>query len=154
MYKFLTKNGQLLSFVVGAAVSVLFILIASNGIPDGFDQLPKEEQFSTGSFDFGLYASIGLTIIAFGLMIAFGVYQMATNPKGAVKGIAGIVAIAVIFLIAYNMGDATVKEKWAAEFDVTENVSRYVSGAMTTTLILGVIAVAALIISEVRNFFK
>ncbi|MCB0661757.1 MAG: hypothetical protein KDC24_03375 [Saprospiraceae bacterium] len=154
MYKFLTKNGQLLSFVVGAAISVLFILIASSGIPDGFDQLDKKEQFATGSFDFGLYASIFLTIIAFGLMIAFGVFQMATNPKGAIKGIAGIVAIAVIFLIAYNMGDGTVTEKWASDFDVTENVSRYVSGAMTTTLILGIIAVAALVISEVRNFFK
>lgn len=154
MYKFLTKNGQLLSFVVGASISVLFILIASNSVPDGFDQMPKEEQFQTSSFDFGLYASVGLAIIAFGLMFAFGIFQMATNPKAAIKGIAGIVAIAVIFIIAYNMGDATVKERWASNFDVTENVSRYVSGAMTTTLILGIIAIAALIISEVRNFFK
>lgn len=154
MYKFLTKNGQLLSFVVGALISVLFIVIAFSNIPDGYDQLPKEEQFTTSAFNLGLYASILLTIVAFGLMIAFGVFQMATNPKAALKGIIGIVAIAIVFFIAYSMGDATVKEKWAADFDVTESVSKYVSGAMITSLILGAIAIVALIFAEVRNFFK
>lgn len=154
MYKFLTKNGQVLSFAVGAIISIIFILMAVNGTPDGFDELPKEEQFTNNSFNFGLMGAVALVIIAFALAIVFGVIQTATNPKGALKGIIGVVALVVVFFLAYSMGDDTVKEIWASDFDVTPGVSKYVSGALTTTFVLLGIAVLAFIVSEVRNFFK
>lgn len=154
MYNFLTKNGQVIAFVVGAAITLIFYLMVFGGLQEGFNQLPKETQFETTVFNFGIIATVGLIIIAIAVTVFFSVFQIVTNMKGALKGIIAFGALIAVFLIAYSTGDGSVKEKWATELDVTEGISKFVSGAITTTLILIAVAVGAFLISEVRNFFK
>src|SRR5690606_21474815 len=154
MYKFLTKNGTLLAFGIGGLISLVFFIIAITGIPAGFADMPKDQQFATGAFDFGIAISIFLTIAAFAALIIFGILQIVSNPKGAMKGIIALAAILVIFFIAYSMADGTVQERWASDFGITEGLSKYVSGALATTIILTIVAIGVFIFSEFRDFFK
>ncbi len=153
MYNFLTKYGQLLSFGVGFLLIAIFYILASGGLGD-FNGLPKEEQFQTGIFNFGLGAALLLVIVAAALAILFGIYHIVTNPKGAMKAIIGVGVIVVLFFVLYSMADGSFTENQASKFGITEGISKYVSAALNTGLALGAIVIVAFIVGEVRNFFK
>jgi hypothetical protein len=159
MYKYLTKNGQLLAFGFGILITVLFYVIASSGLEE-FNML--DEKARPGSeegniFMFGLYAAVTLLVIAALSMLLFGLFQMVTDWKGALKGVIGIGAIVVIFFIAYTMAEAappTSNVELYQRQGITEGISKYVSAAITCTGVLAAIAVASFALSEIRNFFK
>lgn len=161
MYQFLTKNGQLLAFLLGFVVILVFALSVFSGI-DGFNALPDDDKDTTTIFNNGIL----LTAILFGLcvlaMLFFVIYHMVTNPKGAMKGIIGIVVLAVVFFALYSTSVAETTgpiagaiqkfEKIPGEF--SENTSKMVSAGIKTTLIMGGLAVLAFVGSEIRNLFK
>ena len=156
MYKFLVKNGQLVAFGVGLFLVVVFYLIAASGIGE-FSSLPKEERGASNLFNFGLMAAFALVIICALVMLAFGVYQMATNPKSAKKGLIGLGALAVLFMALYAMASTDASGGLAAvleKFNISEGVHKYVSAAISTTGVLGILAVLAFVYSEVRNLIK
>ena len=103
MYKFLTKNGQTLAFGLGILLTVLTLIILFSGLGE-FESLSDEQKAQTGIFNFGLQASIALVILGFIAMVGFGLYQVATNIKGSLKGIIGFVLLIVIFLVARGIG--------------------------------------------------
>ncbi|MFK7935134.1 MAG: hypothetical protein AB8G22_16600 [Saprospiraceae bacterium] len=155
MYKFLAKNGQLLAFGLGALVTVLFLGSVFSGL-DAFTNADKEAQYGMTLFNFGLSATIALIIVCGVLALLFGIYQVATNIKGSLKGILGIVAIIAIFFIGQSVAgvDGAAVEKAKDIFDVTPGQSAYISGGIITTLAMIGIAVLAFVVSEVSNFFK
>ena len=144
MYKFLVKNGQLVAFGIGLLITVIFFAGAAGGD-------------SPERFNFGLSAAILLAILCALGMLLFGLYHMATNLKGSVKGLITFGAIIVLFGILYGTanagGNASLMDTMK-EFNVGENVSKFISAAIWTTLALGVIAIASFALSEIRNFFK
>jgi len=156
MYKLLTKNGQLFAFGLGALITVVFLLLIFSGLED-FNLLDKDTRITSDIFNFGMYAGIALVAICALSMLAFGVIQIASNPKGSLKGLIGIVAIIVIFFIAKSIGtgeSAPDLVEAMSKNGVTESVGANISGAILLTALVGGIAVAALVVSEVRNFFK
>lgn len=155
MYKFLTKNGQALAFGFGVLMVLIFLVTVNSGLDEftPLDLAKDEARFDTGIFNFGLGVSMWLTRIAVFLALGFGLFHAARNPKGALKFIVGIVVLAIIFAIGYNMADGTVQEGWA-NFNVDEGISKMVGGAITTTGILLAVSVAVLFLGELRNFFK
>ena len=155
MYKFLAKNGQLLAFGLGALVTILFLGSVFSGL-DTFTNAEKEAQYEMTLFNFGLSATIALIAICAILALLFGIYQIATNPKGSLKGLIGIAAIIAIFFIGQSMAgaDGPAVAKAVETFDVTPAQSAYISGGIITTLALVGLAVLAFVISEVSNFFK
>ncbi|RMF28916.1 MAG: hypothetical protein D6765_05215 [Bacteroidetes bacterium] len=159
MYNFLTKNGQILAFGVGVLITVLYYVIVSSGL-EAFNSIPQPDQPKSAEGDifyFGLYATFLLLLVAAGLILVFGIYQMVTHPKAAVKGIIGIGILAAIFLISYSLADPAGTGSLKAtmeEFNITPGVSKYISAALTTTGILAVLAVLSFAISEIRNFFR
>jgi hypothetical protein len=157
MYNFLVKNGQRLAFGLGLVIAVVFFVIASSGL-DEFNMLPEEEQATTSIFNFGLSATLFLVFAAFVLMLGFGLWHVATNFRGSVKGLIGLAVLAIIFFISYSTasGEATGAIARAAEKvkNLTSNQLKFVGASISTVGILIGLATLGLIASEVRNFFR
>ncbi|MCB0570037.1 MAG: hypothetical protein KDC66_09755 [Phaeodactylibacter sp.] len=161
MYKFLTKNGQPIAFGVGILISIIFLLVVVSNISE-FTALPKEEQSTTGIFNFGLVGAIILGFIAALAMVFFGLYQIASDFKGSVKGLIGFGILLAVFLIAYftASGEPTPYLKSAIDkFQETGGVLsannlKFIGAGISTSVILVLAAAVAFIFSEIRNFFK
>ena len=156
MYKILTKHGQLAAFGLGLLVIIIFLIGVLSGI-EGFDALSKEDQYQSTIFDLGLKLTLVLFVICAIAAVLFAIYQMITNPKGAMKGIVALVVLGVLFAVLYSMSVAETTGPIAdsvEEFGLTEGQSKFVSAGIKSTLLLGGVAVAAFIVSEIRNLFK
>lgn len=156
MYKLLTKNGQTFAFGLGVLVTAIFLGSVFSGM-SSFQSMSEADRYDTTIFNFGLYASIGLTILGIVAMILFAVFHLASDPKGAIKGIAGMAVLAIIFGIAYATAKPETSEALMAaekDFSVTSGASKFITGAITSALALSGIAIVAFVGSEIRNFFK
>ncbi|TXB63310.1 hypothetical protein [Phaeodactylibacter luteus] len=161
MYKFLTKNGQTLAFGLGVVITAIFLISVVSNMGE-FTAMAEEKQAETTIFDFGLYGAIALSIVAAIAMVLFGLVQVATSFKSSMKGILGFVALLVIFFVSYSMTDTNVSpyiqgaidkfEQGGAVF--TEGNLKFISGGISTTVILVILAAAAFVISEISNLFK
>ena len=156
MYTFLTRNGQTIAFGLGLVVTVLMLLLIFGGVAE-FEAIPDDDlsRYDTTIFNFGLYAAIGLVILCFIAAVLFGIYQLATNPKGALKGLAGLGAIVVLFFILYSSADANADMlERLSDFNVSTGQSQFITGAIATALILAAAGILATVVGEVINFFK
>ena len=162
MYKFLTKNGQTVAFLLGVAIVVIFLLSVIGGMST-FDGLAKEDQYESTIFNFGLSGAIALVVIAAIAMVLFGLYQVVTNLKGSLMGIIGTAVLAGIFLVGYSMASGAVdpfiegavtKFREAGNGEISESNLKFIGGGISTVGVLLAIAVGAFVISEIRNFFK
>ncbi|MEM9928735.1 MAG: hypothetical protein AAF840_02850 [Bacteroidota bacterium] len=170
MYAFLNKYGQALAFGIGVLVTAIFV-ISIFSIPEAeMETIMSEnagpEKYATTGFDFGLYASIGLTILALVGAAIFGIIQLASNPKGSLKGILGFAALVVIALIAYSMANDVVANEspeivksidkfntdQGADFD--GGTLKFVSGSIITALVLVALSVLSLVVFGIRSIFK
>ena len=157
MYKLLSKNGQTFGFLLGTVVTVLFLLIMAGGWSDFSALGDSAEKYDTTIFNFGIYASIALIIVGFLLWAFFSVYQMASNPKAAVRGLLGGVALIALFVIAYSTASSEVSGPLAKSVEnmgVGPTGLKLISGGIATSLILTLVAGVAILGSELRNFFK
>jgi len=157
MYNFLVKNGQLVAFLLGVVITVIFLISVFSGIGE-FNMLSEEEQDATTIFDFGLIATVVLIIVTAISMLLFGIYQVATNFRSSLKGIIGLLAILVLFFITYSVasGEPTGAVAEAADKagGLTPGNLKFIGGSITTSLILVGVAAAAFVLSEIRNLFK
>lgn len=161
MYKFLTKNGQTLAFGLGVIITVVFLATVLSNVGE-FTMMEEEKQDKTTIFNFGLYGAIALTFIAAIAMALFGIYHVVADFKGSIKGILGFAVLLVVFFVAYSTATTDVSpyiqgaienfEKGGAEF--TGQNMKFISGGITTTLVLLAVAALAFIVSEVTNLFK
>ena len=113
--------------------------------------------------DIGLYASyilIGLAAVA---AIVMNLINSLGNPKSLIKSAAGVVLLVVIFFIGYSsapaeFGPSTAAAMEAANIDPTSDSAsstyKFVGGAMTTTLVLIIIAVVGLIYSSIARIVR
>lgn len=157
MYKLLSKNGQTFGFLLGAVVTGLFLLIMAGGWSKFSALGDSAEKYDTTIFNFGIYASIALIIVGFFLWAFFSIYQMASNPKAAFKGLLGGIALVALFVIAYSTASSEVSGPLAKSVEnmgVGPTGLKLISGGITTSLILTLIAGVAIVGSELRNFFK
>ena len=155
MYKFLAKHGQLAAFGLGAVIILIFFGSVFSGLTD-FNALPEERQGETTIFDFGLWASIILTVLTVVVAILFGLYYMITHPKGALVGIIGLGVIAVMFIILYSTAapDTGTLAAKIEGFKIGDTTSKLITGALGTGVILTIVAFASFVITEIINIFK
>jgi hypothetical protein len=156
MYKFLAKNGQLLAFGLGVLVIAIFLIFVFSGV-DQFNMMTKEEKFQTSIFNFGLGSAVALAIIAFIIAIIAGIIHTILNPKGSIKGIVSVVALFVVFLIVFAISSPSETGSLAEtiqEFEVSDGASKFITAAITTTLVLLGVAILGLVASGIRNLIK
>jgi hypothetical protein len=102
-YQFLKKYGVAIGFGTGTVLAILTYTIILAGYPEL--NPTEEELYDMSIFDFGLYTSYGLIIIACLLVAIFSAMYVAKNPKDSIKGLAGFAVILVLFFITNAMGD-------------------------------------------------
>jgi hypothetical protein len=161
MYKFLTKNGQTLAFGLGVLITVIFLGGVLSGSSE-FAMMSKEDQAQTGIFNFGLASSIFLIIVAVILLLGFGLWHIATDLKGSVKGLIGFGILLAVFFITYATASTEVTPYIQGAIDkfqengsiFTDNNLKFISGGISTAGVLVAVAALAFVFSEVRNFFK
>ncbi len=163
MYKFLTKNGQTIAFALGAFIVVAFYaLVVSDANYNTFsdmdlDGVKDEKRFEFGLFNFGLITTVVLIAIGAFLMIAFGLFQAATNLKGSLGGIIGLVVLAIIFAIGYStteLDTSGIAYQSAMKFKLDDSTRKLIGGSITTGVVLIAIATLGIVLSEIRNLFK
>ncbi len=161
MYKFLTKNGQLIAFGLGLFIVLIFLGIVFGGLEE-FNMIEEDKQNQSNLFNFGLTAVLILTVVCALAMVAFGIIQVATNLKGSLKGLIGLGVILIVFFIAYSSG-AGAEEVGAVKASMDKAGidavgadwrKGFISGGIITTLALGALAVLSFVGSEILNFFK
>jgi len=165
MYKFLTKRGQLLALLLGVAVIVIYLTSVFGGlssagysVSDDLNQIMKNNPNTDFSFfNTGLGLTIGLIIFAVAIAIIFGLIQILSSPKASLKGIIGVAVIAILFFLLSSSATAETTGKigeLVQRFDISDSISKFISGGLSTTLILAGIAVVIMVLGEIWNLFK
>ncbi len=178
MYNLLSKYGQVIGLGIGLFFTLIFFgMIAANGSTlDEAANMSAREGIAylseTSIFNVGLYAVIILTILSALAMLVFGVMGIARDPKGSMRSLIGLGALAVIFLIAFmiakGMGDGDGVMAAITKFNgliegenpsdafsfITPGKSGFIGGALITTMILGGLSFLGLVVSEVMNLFR
>ncbi len=156
MYKFLTKNGQTISFMVGLAITVIFLIIVFGGM-DEFNMLDEKVQNESNLFNFGINASVALIVVCAIGMIAFIILNVVTNLKGNIKLLIGLGVMAIIFFAMSAGADYETTgpiSEGLKKYAVTDGQNGFIVGGIWTAVILSVGAFASFIVLEILNFFK
>lgn len=111
----------------------------------------------------GLYGAFILIGVAALSAIAMNIINAISNPKTLIKGGIGIAVLVIIFLIGYSsapseFGAATARALEASKIDPGSEGAgityKLVGGAMTTTLVLIILALVGLIYSSIARIVK
>ena len=165
MYKFLTKNGQTVALGFGVLVILIFIFSINSGFNNSaysmsqdLSGLPDSELHEIGFFDSGIAITSFMVIASFLLaFIVFGITDLIKFPKNAIKFLIGGLVLAVIFFALYSMSDVETIGKLPElhdRFDISDKVSKLISGGIKTTVGLLIISVIALVVGEIYSMFK
>ncbi|MDD2635240.1 MAG: hypothetical protein PHW82_07045 [Bacteroidales bacterium] len=106
-----------------------------------------------------LNASIVLLILCAVMAVGFAIYKFVVdaidNPKSAIKPAVAIGAIALLVGVSYSLASDAIPEfLGAANFDITESVSRNVETSMIGMYILLGITVVALVYTELSRIWR
>lgn len=164
MYKFLTKNGPTAALLLGLAIVAIFLISVFSGMgAAGYDMgtdlndLPDDAKAAIGFFDLPIKLTVILAVLcAFLAFVAFGVWDLIKFPKSAIKFLIGFVVLLVIFFALKSSASPLMPgfEDKMTENGITDNISTFISAGIWTTIGLAVAAVAAMVLSEIRNAFK
>ncbi len=162
MYNFLTKNGQLFAFLLGAISTIIVvgsILGSSDKVlldnPEAAKMAP--EIANTGILNTGLSITVMLFVIALGAAIIFGLVNLATNFKSSLKFIVGFAVMLIIFFVLKSTSDHETVGKIVEtmkEFNIDEGLSKGISAAVKGSIVMAVVAVGSVILFEIANLFK
>lgn len=157
MYKIFSKYGTFIAFIIGLVFTLIFLIPVFSGLPEGFSELSGEEQVATTVFDSGLKATLILLIASVVVLILASIYATVINPKGAVKGIIGIAALLILMFVLYSTtGDESNARVLAAmdQFNISETMGRWIGACLKGTFILSLVAVAIMVLGELRTLFR
>jgi len=167
MYAFLNKYGQALAFGIGLLITVIFLGSIFSADEAVFETLQGDNRsYETDIFNFGMVASIALIAIAFITAIIFGVAQFASDPKGSIKGIIGLVVLAAIVFIGYSTANGEIaneseeiqnainKFTTSQEATFTGGNLKFISGAIIAAVVMIALSVLSLVVFGIRGIFK
>jgi len=137
--------------LMGITIVMALIFYVGNVVP-GTEGTRIEEPTITQSFLVWAYilffATAGITVI-------FSIVNFIKNPKGGKKSLVGLLAAAVIIVVAFLLADDTVLNM--PYYDGKDNVPatlKFVDTTMFTTYILAGLAFLSIIVSSVSKMFK
>ncbi len=108
--------------------------------------------FTTGTeVELGINQGLVLTASAFALWILFSLRHMVHNVKKSMLALIGAAAVGVIFFIAFSMAEPVRLDSFP---DVSDNMSKVISGGLVTVYVLGGFCILAAVYSEVLGIFK
>ena len=142
---------RMLVIVAGA---LLCVMITSKS---GTDETFVEGQERYGALLDNLFYIIYAVGIACGAAaVLFGLYFFATNLKAKMGTLIGVAGFLVIGLVSfYGLADSTVLRAYEASgITVTEGESLFAGGGMYFVYLLGLVALASIVVAEVNKAIK
>ena len=96
-----------------------------------------------------------LFIITVCLSVLFPLLQIVSDPKGAIKGLAGLAGLGLIILIAYSLSDGTLLNLpgYTGE-DNNVGSLKFADTILYTMYILGVGAIVSIVVTETMRKFR
>ncbi len=161
IYQFLSRYGQYFGLGLGLLIVILYFALV--GMKSGeFSPLIEEKDWTgaanTGAFNIGIFGAFALTVLGAIAIFLFSILGIVMDIKGSLKGLIGIGALLLIFLICYFMSNPATDADFVIDaqtrFDVSNSSSKFISGSLWTTAALLGAACIGLIASEVMNFFR
>jgi hypothetical protein len=139
----LSKYLNILTYVMIGLTAIFVAMFYLGG------DLPNQPYQTPVYTDVLIQWAKALFIVCAGLSLVFPVMQLISNPKGAVKGVAGLVGLGVIILIAYSLSDGTLLDlPGYTGFDNTPGALQFADTVLYTMYILGVGTVVAIVATE------
>lgn len=164
MYKLLTSKGQLLAIVIGILGVAISLGSIISGVKSnytmGTDLNAVLKDNAGANFDFfdpAISVVIFLIVIAIVAAVVFGLIGIITNPKASMKGIIGLALVAILFAVLYSsaeMGGTSKIISLIEKNNISDSISKMISGGVMTAVVAALIAVAAAVIMEILNLFK
>jgi len=136
-----------LKLIVGIIGVILCVMIISNG--ESIEAYGEETKF----VDYAIYLVYFGMAIAIGAALLFGLVYFVTNIKKSLGAVVGLLGMAVIAGISYGIAKGDLTENYISA-GVTESVSKLSGMGIWAVGILLAIAIAAVILGEVRNLAK
>ena len=139
----LSKYLNILTYVM-LGLTVVFVAMFYFG-----GEVPNAAYDTPVYTDSLIYWARALFFITVGLSILFPVIQLVTNPKGAIKGLAGLAGLGLIILIAYSLSDGTLLNLpgYTGE-DNNVGSLKFADTILYTMYILGVGAILSIVVTE------
>ncbi len=142
---------RMLVIVLGA---LLCMMITSKS---GADETFVEGQERYGALLDNLFYIIYAVGVACGAAaLLFGLYFFVTNIKDRMGTLVGVAGFAVLGLVSfYVLADSTVLRAYEASgITVTEGESMFAGGGMYFVYLLGLAAIASIVVAEVNKAIK
>lgn len=106
-------------------------------------------------YDIGLYVGYFLVIVGIIAALLLPLINSVGDPKSLVKTGLSVVALLVVFGIAYAMSDNEVTAKFAAEpFGLTPGSSQAIGGLLISTYFLFAIAFISIFVNEISKSLR
>ncbi|MFA9372471.1 MAG: hypothetical protein ACERIH_12240 [Labilibaculum antarcticum] len=140
----LSKYLNILTYVMIGLTAIFVAMFYLGGdVPDQAYDTPVYT-------DVLIYWANALFYVCAGLALLFPIIQLVSNPKGAVKGLVGLVGLGLIVLLAYSLSDATLLDlPGYAGKDNTPGALQFADTVLYTMYILGVGTVLSIVVTEV-----
>jgi NADH:ubiquinone oxidoreductase subunit 6 (subunit J) len=135
-------------------IIIAFILLVAGSSTGAFAQeAAPTNNGGTSMVDIGLYISYILIFLCAVAAIVLPLIQSAGDPKSLIKSGLGVVAILIVFGIAYALSGNEVTDQYR-QFGVLEGGSKLIGGGLITVYLLFFIALAAIVYTEVMSIIK
>lgn len=106
-------------------------------------------------YDIALYVGYFLAIIGVVAAVLLPLVNSLGNPKSLVKTGIAVVALLVVFGVAYSVSDNEVTARFAAEpFNLTPGASQFSGGLLIATYFLFVIAFVSIFVNEISKAIR
>lgn len=100
-------------------------------------------------YDIGLYVGYFLVIIGIIAAVLLPLINSLSDPKSLVRSGLALLALLVVFGIAYAMSDNDVAARFVGDpFNITPGLSQIIGGLLISTYFLFVIALVSIFIGE------
>jgi NADH:ubiquinone oxidoreductase subunit 6 (subunit J) len=134
-------------------ISAFILLVAGSSTGAFAQEAAPSADAGTGIYDIGLYIAYILIIICAIAAIVLPLIQSAGDPKSLIRSGLGVVAILIVFGIAYALSGNEVTDQYR-QFGQTAGSSKLIGGGLITVYLLFFIALAAIVYTEVTSIIK
>lgn len=93
-------------------------------------------------------------LLALGILITliFALAQLFMTPKAAIRALASVVFLGVLYLISYLSASGNIDAPVYQEFNITSGESRLIGSLIYLVYILGGLSILAIIYSAINSF--
>lgn len=164
MYKLLTSKGQLFAIALGVLSVAIALGTIISGVKSNYsmganlnDELKNNAEANFDFFNPAINIVVILVIVACAAMLLFGLFHLFSDIKGSLKAIIGLGLVVALFFIFSSSADVAGTAKLTElidKNDLSDKVSKFISGGVKTAVIAAMIAFFAAVVMEIINLFK